>query len=108
VPETLEQIERNYGRLPLAIVSGSRRDSVTASLEALRLLEKFELLICAEDYEKGKPHPEAFLLAATRLGMSPQSCLVFEDTDMGIQAAIAAGMASVKIPSRWQRVKVDP
>lgn len=100
VPEVGEQIDLNYGRVPLAIVSGSRRDSVIASLSVLCLLGKFELLICAEDYEKGKPHPEPFLLAAARLGVSPHSCLVFEDTDMGIQAATAAGMASVKIPPR--------
>lgn len=108
VPEVREQIDLNYGRIPLAIVSGSRRDSVTASLATLRLLEKFDVFVCAEDYEKGKPHPEPFLLAAARLGVSPQSCLVFEDTDMGIQAATAAGMASVKIPSPWQRVRMDP
>jgi HAD superfamily hydrolase (TIGR01509 family) len=108
VPEVLEQIDLNYGRIPLAIVSGSRRDSVTASLATLRLLEKFEVLVCAEDYEKSKPHPEPFLLAAARLGVSPQSCLVFEDTDMGTQAATAAGMASVKIPPPRQRVRVDP
>ena len=107
VPEVLEQIDLNYGRIPLAIVSGSRRDSVKASLATLRLLEKFEVFVCAEDYEKGKPHPEPFLLAAARLGVSPQSCLVFEDTDMGIHAATAAGMASVKIPPHWQRVRVD-
>jgi beta-phosphoglucomutase-like phosphatase (HAD superfamily) len=77
VPEVLEHIALNHGRIPLAVVSGSRRDSVTASLTSLGLLEKFQVLVCAEDYKKGKPDPEPFLLAAERLGVAPQSCLVF-------------------------------
>jgi beta-phosphoglucomutase-like phosphatase (HAD superfamily) len=103
VPEVLEHIDLSYGRIPLAVVSGSRRDSVTASLTSLGLLDKFEVLVCAEDYQKGKPDPEPFLLAAARLGVTPQSCLVFEDTDMGIEAAKSAGMATVRVPPPWHR-----
>ena len=104
VPEVLEHIESSYGRIPFAVVSGSTRDSVTASLEALNLLDKFDTLICAGDYKKSKPDPEAFLVAAAKLGVAPDSCLVFEDTEMGIQAATAAGMASVKVPPPGQRI----
>jgi beta-phosphoglucomutase family hydrolase len=103
VPEVVEHIEAQHGRIPFAVVSGSTRDSVTASLVALKLLDKFDALVCAGDYKKSKPDPEAFLLAAAKLGVAPESCLVFEDTDMGIQAATAAGMASVKIPLPWER-----
>jgi len=60
--------------------------------------------VCAEDYKKGKPDPEAFLLAADRLNVQPARCLVFEDTDLGIQAATASGMPSVKIPPPWERL----
>ena len=107
VPEVLEHINTNYGRVPFAVVSGSTRDSVTASLRSLGLAEKFEILICAGDYKKGKPDPEPFLLAATRLGVKPQSCLVFEDSEMGIAAARAAGMASVKVPPPRERRSTD-
>jgi beta-phosphoglucomutase-like phosphatase (HAD superfamily) len=107
VPEVLEHIDSQYGRIPFAVVSGSTRDSVTASLRSLRLLEKFETLVCAGDYKKGKPDPEAFLTAALRLGVEPESCLVFEDTEMGIAAATAAGMASVKVPPPWERLSTD-
>lgn len=100
VPEVLEHIELQYARIPLAVVSGSTRESVSASLRSLRLLDKFETLVCAGDYEKGKPDPEAFLIATDRLRVKPHSCLVFEDGDFGIAAAKAAGMASVKVPSR--------
>jgi HAD superfamily hydrolase (TIGR01509 family) len=103
VPEVLEHIEISYGRIPFAVVSGSTRDSVKASLAVLNLLERFDTLVCAGDYKRSKPHPEAFLMAAHRLGVAPASCLVFEDTEMGVQAATAAGMASVKIPPPWER-----
>jgi HAD superfamily hydrolase (TIGR01509 family) len=103
VPEVLEHIEAKHGRIPFAVVSGSARDSVTASLEVLKLLDRFETLVCAGEYKKSKPDPEAFLLAASRLGVAPKNCLVFEDTEMGIQAATAAGMASVKVPAPWER-----
>ena len=103
VPEVLEHIEAQHGRIPFAVVSGSARDSVTASLEMLKLLDRFDTLVCAGEYKKSKPDPEAFLLAAPRLGVAPKNCLVFEDTEMGIQAATAAGMASVKVPAPWER-----
>jgi HAD superfamily hydrolase (TIGR01509 family) len=103
VPEVLEHIERKHGEVPFAVVSGSALDSVTASLAKLDLLDRFDTLVCAGDYQKSKPDPGAFLLAASRLGVAPRSCLVFEDTAMGIQAATAAGMASVRVPPPWQR-----
>lgn len=103
VPEVLEHIEQQHGRIPFAVVSGSERGSVQASLRTIGLLDKFDTLVCAGDYAKSKPDPEPFLMAAQRLGVAPESCLVFEDTQMGIDAAKAAGMAWVLVPPRWQR-----
>ena len=103
IPEVVEHIEVGHGRIPLAVVSGSTRESVTASLLAVKLLDKFDALVCAGDYKKSKPDPEAFLLAAAKLGIAPETCLVFEDADLGIQAAKAAGMAAVKVPPPWER-----
>jgi len=103
IPEVLEHILESHGRIPFAVVSGSARDSVEKSLETLGILDKFDTLVCAGDYTNGKPDPEPFLLAAERLGVAPEDCLVFEDTEMGIQSATAAGMASVKIQQPWER-----
>ena len=103
VPEVLEHIEAKYGQIPFAVVSGSTRESVTASLTALHLLDRFETMVCAGDYKKGKPDPEIFLIAAERLGVASQDCLVFEDAELGIQGATAAGMASVKVPLPRER-----
>jgi len=106
VPEVLEHIELSHGHIPFAVVSGSTRESVTASLTTLGILDRFETLVCAGDYERSKPDPQPFLIAAERLGVAAEDCLVFEDTDMGIQAATAAGMASVKVMQPWEREKV--
>ncbi|MEH0933446.1 HAD family hydrolase [Micromonospora sp. CPCC 205558] len=100
VPEVLAHIHDAHRRVPFAVVSGSTRASVTASLGTLGLLDRFDVLVCADDYTRAKPDPEAFLLAAEQLGVPPESCLVFEDTDLGIQAATAAGMASVRVPQQ--------
>ena len=85
------------------MVSGSTRESIVKSLTTVHLLDRFDVLVGAEDYERGKPAPDAFLIAAARLGVAPKDCLVFEDTAIGIQAATAAGMASVTIPSPLER-----
>lgn len=103
IPEVIEHIDAQHGNIPMAVVSGSRRNSVVGALEAVGLLDKFDALICAEDYKRGKPEPDCFLLGAERLGVKPEECLVFEDTDLGIEAATAAGMVSVKVPLPFER-----
>lgn len=106
VPEVLEHIQAQQGRIPFAVVSGSSRATIVKSLTALRLLDRFQVIVGSDDYKNGKPAPDGFLLAASRLGIAPRDCLVFEDTAMGIQAATAAGMASVRVPSPLERAKM--
>lgn len=103
VPEILEHIEDQYGRIPFAVVSGSSRESVMKSLTTVHLLDRFAVLVGSEDYTRSKPAPDAFLVAAARLGVSPGDCLVFEDTEIGIAGATAAGMASVRVPGPLER-----
>jgi HAD superfamily hydrolase (TIGR01509 family) len=103
IPEVLAHIDEQQGRIPFGVVSGSHRDSVIRSLTKVGLLDRFQTIVGAEDYARSKPAPDAFLLGAERLGVEPSSCLVFEDTDLGIQAATAAGMASVRVPSPMER-----
>jgi HAD superfamily hydrolase (TIGR01509 family) len=105
VPGVLAHITAAYGKLPLAVVSGSSRPSVTASLTALHLLDRFDVMVCAGNYTKGKPDPEPYLTAAALLNIPAGSCLVFEDTDLGVQSATAAGMQSVRVPSPLERRK---
>jgi HAD superfamily hydrolase (TIGR01509 family) len=104
VPEVLEIILAAHGSVPFAVVSGSTRDSVTRTLTALGILDRFDTLVCAGDYARGKPDPEPFLTAARRLNVPPASCLVFEDADAGIRAAQAAGMRWVRIAQPHERL----
>jgi HAD superfamily hydrolase (TIGR01509 family) len=98
IASVLAIIEAEHGRIPFAVVSGSPHASIQHTLSILGLLDKFEVLVGAEDYAHGKPDPEPFLTAAMRLGVPPAQCLVFEDADAGIASAEAAGMAWVRIP----------
>jgi HAD superfamily hydrolase (TIGR01509 family) len=103
IDDVVQHIHAQHGRIPFAVVSGGRRDSVIRSLTTVNLLDRFETIVGAEDYLHSKPAPDAFLLAAERLGVAAENCLVFEDTDLGIQAATAAGMASVRVPPPLER-----
>lgn len=103
VAEVLEHIEAMHRQIPFAVVSGSTHESVVNSLTAIGLLDKFDLIVGSEEYARSKPAPDAYLTAAQRLGVPPAQCLVFEDAEIGIQAATAAGMVSVKVPSPLER-----
>jgi HAD superfamily hydrolase (TIGR01509 family) len=87
---------------PVAIASGGPRDIVRRMLQLSGLAPLFphERVITPEDVEHGKPAPDMFLLAAKRLGVPPEKCLVFEDAEPGMRAAEAAGMKWVRVPSR--------
>lgn len=98
VAAVVAHVHEAHGRIPLAIVSGSPRASIFHSLGLLGLTDKFEVIVGAEDYAHGKPDPEPFLTAAARLGVAPADCLVFEDGELGIQSAMAAGMPWVRVP----------
>lgn len=97
VPEVLDVIEKNHGRVPFAIVSGSPRSGIDATLSLLGLTDRFEAIVGQEDYVHGKPNPEPFLVAAKKLGKIPDRCLVFEDADPGVEAARAAKMQCVRV-----------
>ena len=97
--------DRDRGREFQAAVVTSERSPVARGpnrlpglLDVSRLLDRFDVMVCAGDYKKSKPDPEAFLMAAARLAVAPKGCLVFEDTATGIAAATAAGMQSVLVP----------
>ncbi len=91
--EEIAKIARYYhGRMPIAVATGSNRQVATDSLQQIGLLDRFEIIICAEDVSQAKPHPAPFALAAERLEVNPMQCLAFEDTDAGLASAKAAGM----------------
>lgn len=87
---------------PVSIASGGPREIVRRMLQLAGLAPLFphERVITPEDVEHGKPAPDMFLLAAKRMGVPPEKCLVFEDAEPGMRAAEAAGMKWVRVPSR--------
>jgi HAD superfamily hydrolase (TIGR01549 family) len=90
-------LRRLAGQAPTVIVSGSTRNRIAESLELMDAVGLVPFYIGAEDYERGKPAPDCFLLAAERLGLLPERCLVFEDSAAGVAAAKSAGMACVAL-----------
>lgn len=85
---------------PIAVASAGTRYHVELSLKTVNALNIFDTICCREDVKNLKPAPDLFLLAAKLLGVKPENCVVFEDSPLGIQAANAAGMASILVPSR--------
>lgn len=108
IEPVVEIVKQVHGKLPLAVASGGHRRIVTKTLSCLGILDKFDVIICSEDYLRGKPHPDPFLTAAERLGVAPEKCLVFEDTKTGVEAARAAGMQWVLVPPPQRLPKPPP
>ena len=90
-------IYHNYRHVyPVAVASGGYRDVVLRTLAAIHATE-FGAVVCAEDTARHKPEPDVFLEAARRLGVDARGCVVFEDTDIGLEAARRAGMRGVDV-----------
>ncbi|MEM7683103.1 MAG: HAD-IA family hydrolase [Planctomycetota bacterium] len=85
------------GRKPLAIGTGGRRRQAEPILAALAITDWFDAIVTADDVTEHKPHPATYLLAAERIAVAPERCVVFEDTDLGLDAGRAAGMTAVDI-----------
>ncbi|MEM0966864.1 MAG: HAD family phosphatase [Verrucomicrobiota bacterium] len=86
--------------LPVAVASGSVREAVVRSLEVTGIADLIDVIVAAEDVARGKPAPDCFLLAAERLRVRPQGCLVFEDGVAGQEAAETCGMTTVMVDAR--------
>ncbi len=89
----------------MSVASGSKLIIVEPELEIVGLRDLFSIIVTPEFVERGKPAPDMFLLAASKMGVSPEDCLVYEDGNSGIQAAEAAGMTSVYIPTADERLR---
>ncbi|HVJ69615.1 MAG TPA: HAD family phosphatase [Caulifigura sp.] len=94
--ELLAAIERRG--LPKAVATSSERSYLNQLLSKVHLLDRFDVLLTAEDVTHGKPHPEIYLTAAKRLGVHPAEMLVLEDSEMGTKAAAAAGAYIISVP----------
>jgi beta-phosphoglucomutase len=88
--------------VPLAVATSARRADAIELLGPLGLLERFAVIVAAEDVTRGKPDPEVYLTAARRLGAQPDDCLVFEDAIVGVQAARGSGMRVFGVATAYE------
>lgn len=97
IAAVIEIARENRGKLPMAVASGGFREVIRRQLEQIGCLDWFDTVVTAEDTQHHKPAPDVFLEAARRLGVSPAECRVYEDSDLGIEAARRAGMDWVDV-----------
>jgi beta-phosphoglucomutase-like phosphatase (HAD superfamily) len=97
VPRVVALVREYCGRIPMAVASGGIHPLVQTTLQALAIADCFQAILTAEDVRRGKPDPEIFLLAAERLGVKPARCVVYEDSDLGLEAGRRAGMRGIDV-----------
>ncbi|MGP3926289.1 HAD family hydrolase [Streptomyces sp. 8N616] len=95
--ELLKVVDAMHHRLPMAVASGGSRRIIEETLRHQPFHDRFDTLVTRDDVERGKPAPDIFLRAAEELGAAPSRCTVYEDSDEGIAAAHAAGMAVIDV-----------
>ena len=83
--------------IPVAIASSSPRERLHRTLSRAGLLDAFDVTVAGDEVARGKPSPDMFLLAAERLGVAPETCVVIEDSPPGVRAGVAAGMRTIAV-----------
>lgn len=97
ITHVTDHLKAHAGKLKIGVVSGGSRPAIEKTLQVLGITHLIDVLVCAGDTPNGKPYPDPFLLAASKLGVQPHDCLVFEDGNPGVTAAKAAGMPWIRI-----------
>lgn len=97
IDDTFQVMQRYQGQLKMGVGTGSERNNAINMLTETGLLERLETIVTASDVTHGKPHGETFITVATNLGLQPNECVVFEDTEIGRQAAQNAGMDCIMV-----------
>ena len=103
VDAVVEIVRRYHGQYPMAVATGSTTASASTSLRSIGVLDLFDALVSADDVGRPKPAPDIFLIAAQRISVPPQECVVFEDGETGMQGARLAGMHVVDVRPWIQR-----
>ncbi len=84
--------------IPKGVATSTRRDRALTKLAGVGIASRFPILVGGDEIARGKPAPDIFLLAAERLGAAPSACVVLEDSEPGVRAALAAGMTPIMVP----------
>ncbi|MFM2485294.1 HAD family hydrolase [Celerinatantimonas yamalensis] len=102
IPTTMAIVQYYHGKLKMAIGTGSQRHNAEALLTTNQIRHYFDVVVSANDVACHKPHPDTFLLAAQKMAVTPNQCVVFEDTELGFEAARKAQMDVVQVKSDGQ------
>jgi len=100
LPGAVQAVRRLSAIWPLGLASSSNRNVIDLVLELAGLADRFKATVSSEEVERGKPAPEVYLEAASRLQVDPEACVGIEDSTNGIRSAHAAGMAVIAVPNR--------
>lgn len=104
LPGLMELLENlKEGGYKIAIASSSQLETIEIIVDGLKISSLIDALASAEEVEHGKPAPDVYLLAAKKLGVKPEECLVLEDAPKGVQAGKRAGMTVFAIPSEYTK-----
>ncbi|MEJ2076475.1 MAG: HAD family phosphatase [Acidobacteriota bacterium] len=106
IKSSVDLLRRLAEKYPVAVISGSPREDVIRGIDELGIDDLLQFFLGSEDYYPGKPDPICYLTAAARMGVLPETCLVFEDSAAGVTAAKAASMFCVGL-QRPQRPEQD-
>ena len=90
-----------HGKLPLAVVTGGYRDVVVPSLDVAGITHLFDWIVTADEVIHSKPAPDLYSLAMSRLGVAPEHCLVYEDSEIGMTSARGARAGRIVDIRRW-------
>lgn len=88
--------------IPCGVASSSYQDIIKCRLSKVGILKYFSAITSGDEVERGKPHPDIYLLAIEKLGIPAEACIAFEDSELGARAAIAAGLKVVVVPDLKQ------
>ena len=99
IPRVAEMLARLKGNYLMAVVTARDEKGTLHFLEQFDLAKYFDVVVTGQSAEHTKPYPDPILFAAKLMNVKPEECLVFEDGQLGIQAAEAAGMMTVFIPA---------
>ena len=97
IEAVVEIVRQNRGVKPIAVASGGFLPVILRQLQQMAMHDWFDAIVTAEDTSKHKPEPDVFLEAARRLGTAAEHCVVFEDADLGVEAARRAGMHCIDV-----------
>jgi HAD superfamily hydrolase (TIGR01509 family) len=100
LPGAVEAVRSLAEHWPLAVASSANRSLIDLVVEHAGLADAFRVTVSSEEVKRGKPAPDVYLEAASRLGADPESCAAVEDSTNGIRSAHAAGMAVIAVPNR--------